>query len=56
MTKMENDKYTYAMLNKLLPQALSLSSMHAKAAPNLLREFRIHKKEVSFCRIINNSS
>ena len=54
MKKMENDRYTYAMFDKVLSRALSLSSMHTKVAPNLLRKFRINKREVSFSRIINH--
>jgi len=41
MAKKENDKYTYAMLNKVLPLAYSPSSVHTKVAPNILREFGI---------------
>jgi len=37
MRKEENDRYTYAMFNEVLPLALSISSMHTKVAPNLLR-------------------
>ena len=44
MTKKENDRYTYAMLNEVLPLAQSLSSIHTKVAPNILREFGIQKK------------
>ena len=58
MAKMENDRYTYAMLNEVLPLARSLSSMHTKVAPNILREFGIQKKKgkISFSRIINYSN
>jgi len=44
MAKKENDRHTYAILNKVLPLAYSLSSMHTKVAPNILGEFRIQKK------------
>ena len=44
MAKKENDRYTYAILNEVLPLAHSLSSMHTKVAPNILREFGIPKK------------
>jgi len=44
MAKMENDRYTYAMLNEVLPLAHSLSSMHTKVAFNILREFGIRKQ------------
>lgn len=42
--KKENDSYTYAMFNKLMPLARSPSSMHTKVASNILREFGIPKK------------
>ena len=56
MEKEENERYTYTMFNEVLPLALSLSSMHTKVAPNLHKEFRIHKREMSFRRIINHSN
>jgi len=43
MAKKENDRYTYAMLNEVLPLAHSLSSVHTKVAPNILKELRIQK-------------
>jgi len=43
MAKKENDRYTYAMLNEVLPLAHSLSSMQTKVASNMLREFGIRK-------------
>ena len=33
------------MLNEVLPLAHSLSSMHTKVAPNILREFGIQTKK-----------
>ena len=55
MAKKENDRYTFAMFNKLLPLAHSLSSMHTKVASNMLREFGIQKKrgKISLSRITN---
>jgi len=44
MAKMENDRYTFAMLNEVLPLAPGLSSMHIKVASNVLREFGIRKQ------------
>jgi len=41
MPKKENDRYTYAMLNEVLPLAHSLSIVHIKVAPNILRQFGI---------------
>jgi len=57
MVKKENDRYAYVMRNEVLPLAHSLSSMHTKVAPNILREFGIQKKrKISFSRIINYSN
>jgi len=58
MAKRENDRYTYALFNELLPLAHSFSSMHAKVTSNILREFGIQKKrgEISFSRITNYSN
>ena len=56
MVKKENDRYTYAMFNEVLPLAHSLSHMHTKVAPNILREFRIQKWKISFSRIIDYSN
>jgi len=56
MAKEENDRYTYAMFNEVIPFALCLLSMRTKVAPNLLREFKVHKREVSLSRIINHSN
>jgi len=57
MAKKENDRYTYAMFNELLPLAHSLSSVHTKVASKILREFGIQKKrgKISFSRITNYS-
>ena len=58
MAKKENDRYTYAMFNKLLPLAHSLSSMDTRVASNILREFGIQKKrgKISLSRITNYSN
>ena len=58
MAKKENDRYTYAMFNKLLPLAHSLSSMYTKVASNILKEFGIEKKrgKISLSRITNYSN
>ena len=45
MAKKENDKYTYAMRNEVLPLAHSLSRVHTKVALNIPREFRIQKSK-----------
>jgi len=41
MAKKENDMYTYAMLNEVLPLAHSPSSVHTEVAANTLRELII---------------
>ena len=58
MAKKENDRYTDAMFNKLLPLAHSLSSMYTKVASNILKEFGIEKKrgKISLSRITNYSN
>ena len=58
MAKKENNRYTYAMLNEVLPLAYSLSSTHTKVASIVLREFGIQKKrgKESFSRITNRSN
>jgi len=56
MTKMGNGRYIYAMFNKILPLAFNLSSMHTKISSNFLRQFRIHKRKLSFGRIIDHNN
>jgi len=56
MTKIGDGRHTYAMFNKVLPLAFNLSSMHAKISINLLTQFRIHKRKVSFSGIINHGN
>jgi len=45
MAKKENDTYTYAMLNEVLPLAQSLLSMHTKVALIYSRNSEFKKKE-----------
>ena len=54
--KMENDRYTYSMFNKVLPLALNLSSMHTEIFPDFIRQFRFYKRKVSLSRIIDHSN
>jgi len=41
---------------KILPLAFSLSSIHIKVAPNMLRRFSVWKWKVLFNRIFNHGN
>jgi len=56
MTKRGNDRYIYTMFDKILPPAFNLSSMYKKISSNFLREFRTHKRKLSFSRTVHHSN